>query len=170
MNNSLKKFNVLVIDDDVLIRDLVRDALLKLGFGGVLEASNGKKGLRLLETKPVDFVICDWRMPEMDGIEFTRRVRTSAGPYDPHVPIIMLTGNAEIEQVREARDAGVNEYVVKPFAIKELCMRIESIVENPREFVLAPVYKGPTRRRKSKGPPDGVDRRANRGRTVRRSS
>ncbi len=155
----LKKFAILIVDDDRLMLRLISDVLTRLGFGHVYKASSGAQALAMVDTTPVDFIICDWRMADMNGIEFTRKVRDAASIYTL-VPIIMLTGNAEEEHVRLARDAGVTEYLIKPFTVRELCRRIEEIIERPREFVLAPTYKGPSRRRHSAPPPDGVERRA----------
>jgi len=151
--NNLKKFSVLIVEDEKLMQKLVSDVLDRLGFGKIFRASNGRDALHIMEGNPIDFVICDWRMPVMDGVEFTRIVRSSEKAYTL-VPIIMLTGNAEAHQVIQARDAGVNEYLVKPFTVKDLCSRLKEIIENPREFVIAPVYKGPSRRRREL--PDAV--------------
>jgi len=167
--NRLASFNVLVVDDSSLIRNLVHSVLLKLGFENVFELSNAKKALEFMETKSVDFIISDWRMPELNGIDLVRHVRQTGTTINPHIPIIMLTGNGEAHHVTEARDAGVTEFLVKPFSVKELCTRIEEVIERPREFILALSYKGPSRRRKTRLLANGeIDRRKNRGQRRRR--
>jgi two-component system, chemotaxis family, chemotaxis protein CheY len=152
MKNPLEQFSVIIIDDDRLIQRLVFDILHTLGFGHVYRADDGKHALELLKTITVDFIICDWRMPNLNGIDLIKLIRKAATPVNPLIPILMLTGNAEAHHVVTARDAGANEYLVKPFNIKQLCARIMEIVEKPREFVLAPAFKGPSRRRKAMHP------------------
>src|SRR5579871_3035540 len=110
--NRLAKFSILIIDDDRLIKKLVSEVLQNMGFGTVLVANDGVAGLKILETAYVDFIICDWRMPVMDGMEFVRNLRLLKPPLAT-TPVIMLTGNAEVEQVYKARDYGVNEYLIK---------------------------------------------------------
>jgi two-component system, chemotaxis family, chemotaxis protein CheY len=160
IESRFKLFSVLIVEDDKQMQKLVHGVLSKLGFGYIYKAINGREAIGVLDRTPMDFVICDWRMPGMDGIEFAKAVRRSGKGY-ALVPIIMLTGNAEIHHVTHARDAGVNEYLIKPFTVKDLCNRLKEIVENPREFVMAPGYKGPSRRRKSIPSAFTVDRRKN---------
>lgn len=166
MNDKLKHFNVIVIDDDKLVLKLVTDVLYKLGFVNVIRATDGMHALDLMRTSQIDFVICDWRMPRLDGIDLIRQIRAAATPINPLTPVIMLTGNAEVHHVTEARDAGATEYLVKPFTIKELCKRISEIVDHPREFVFATSFCGPTRRRKELVPID-VERRTRRVKPVK---
>ncbi len=166
MAKPLGGFSVLVVDDNHLIRELVRAVLLRLGFGTIHSAESGKRAIEVLRMEEIDFVISDWRMPEMDGIDLVRHVRTSEKSANPVVPIIMLSGAAEAHEVMEARDAGVTEFLVKPFTIKELCTRIDEVIERPREFVLAGSYQGPSRRRRQADAPEEGERRKNRGRRL----
>lgn len=159
MDSSLKSLRVLIVEDDRLMQKLIADVLAKLGFGQIYKAANGNAALSLLDHGSFDFVICDWRMGGgMDGIEFTKTVRASENAY-AFIPIIMLTGNAEMHHVLQARDVGVNEYLIKPFTVKDLCSRLREIIDHPREFVLAPVYKGPSRRRRAVPSPVVPERR-----------
>jgi len=159
VHKGLQNLKVLVIDDDVITQRLLTDILGKLGFTQILSASNAYKGLEVLAKNEIDFIISDWRMPGMSGIEFTRNIRALPYSKNKFVNIIMLTGNAEIENIIEARDAGVTEYLIKPFTIRDFCDRIIAIVENPREFVVTPTFQGPTRRRRNEPIPGGVERR-----------
>lgn len=161
MENNLAKFSVLVVDDDRLIQKLIFDVLVKLGFGQIHRVTDARAALQLLESVPVDFIITDWRLGSMDGITFARHVRGAMRPY-AKVPIVMLTGNAEKHQVINARDAGINEYLIKPFTMKELCRRINEVIEHPRDYVTAPTYQGPSRRRQNHVPPHNVERRKKR--------
>ena len=103
----------LIVDDSKTSRSILKVYLTKWGFE-VTEAVNGLDGLhRLKEMAQTDLVLVDWNMPEMDGISFVRAVR--ADPGYSALPLMMVTTNAEIEQVTKALDAGANEYIMKPF-------------------------------------------------------
>ncbi len=103
----------LVIDDSRAIRSILSHLLGQLGFD-VCEACNGREGMeRLDQTSDVDLALVDWNMPEMNGIDFVRRVRAEAR-FDP-VRLIMVTSETEMSQVSAALAAGANEYVMKPF-------------------------------------------------------
>lgn len=160
---------VLVVEDDVLMQGMLKDILYTLGFGKILLASDGKKAIELFNHTQVDFIICDWRMPEMNGIEFTKYIRNLPTLYNKFVDIIMLTGNAELQNVVEARNAGVTEYMIKPFKVKHLCDRIIEIVEKPREFVITKEFKGPSRRRRTLTSPPPEDRRKSKPKLMRRN-
>ncbi len=103
------------------IRDLVRSQLRTMGYNDVLEAPDGAEALRILESRsqqgsPIGLVISDWNMPIMTGLEFLKRAR--AKPEYAELPIILLTSEAEREQVTEAVLSGVSQYIVKPFSGK----------------------------------------------------
>ncbi|MEJ0063703.1 MAG: response regulator [Alphaproteobacteria bacterium] len=157
--DSLKDIRVLTVDDERLIRDLVRDVLMSLGFRDITQLNSGRQAIDAVSTFSFDFIITDWRMKDLDGIDLIRYVRRSPQCRCPHVPIILLTGNTEAHYVLEARDAGVNEYMIKPFSAEQLVRRIRSIIEKPRSFVVTPTYSGPDRRRSNQPPPQGRDRR-----------
>jgi len=107
--------HALVVDDSKPIRSILKVYLNKMGFQ-VEEACNGREGLtRLKVMSQLDLVLVDWNMPEMDGIEFVRTVR-EVPAYDS-LPLVMITTNAELENVATALDAGANEYVMKPFTL-----------------------------------------------------
>jgi two-component system, chemotaxis family, chemotaxis protein CheY len=107
--------HALVVDDSKPIRGILKKYLGKMGFT-VVEASDGREGLvRLREMPQVDLVLVDWNMPEMNGVDFVRTVR-SIREYDS-LPVVMVTTNADLEQVETALKAGANEYVMKPFTL-----------------------------------------------------
>jgi DNA-binding response OmpR family regulator len=95
-------------------------------------------------------------MPGMSGIELVKHIRNLPLCKNTFVSIIMLTGNAETSNIKEARDVGITEYLIKPFTAKDLCVRILEIIENPREFVISEKYKGPSRRRRDSEKPEGI--------------
>jgi DNA-binding response OmpR family regulator len=95
----------------------------------------------------------------MDGLTFTKKVRTDPNSPNPYVPIIMLTGHTETARVMEARDAGINMFLAKPISVKALSERLALMIDNPARFVRTPTYFGPDRRRKDVGPPKGMPER-----------
>jgi two-component system chemotaxis response regulator CheY len=115
--------HVLVVDDSKTIRLLLREQLKHLGFE-VTEASDGAQALNSLkEMTQVDLVLVDWNMPEMDGIAFVRAVRAESD-YAA-LPMMMVTTNAELTQVSKALEAGVNEYIMKPFTAEILREKLQ---------------------------------------------
>jgi len=161
INNQLQKISVLIVDDEKLIQRLVYDVLIKLGFRSITVANSGRRAMELVTQQKFDFVITDWRMDDLDGIDFLNFVRTAPDSPCPRIPVILLTGNTDVGDVIRARDAGVNEYIIKPFSAEQLVKRIRAVIENPRSFVEAPNYRGPERRHRAEEPPDGADRRKN---------
>jgi DNA-binding response OmpR family regulator len=159
MSNPLANICLLIVEDDPVMTRVVKDMLIVLGFKNILTARDGASAISMMRTNSVEIVICDWKMHPMDGLELTRYIRNSPDSPDRFVPIIMLTGRGERKDVEIARDAGVTEYVVKPFTSAGLFDRVRMVIESPRKFVLAQQYKGPDRRRKDSTPPSGVDRR-----------
>ncbi|MCB0368557.1 MAG: response regulator [Bdellovibrionales bacterium] len=112
---------ILVIDDMPSIRDLVKNQLRSMGFVEILEAEDGEQGWQVLESKfaeanPIELVISDWNMPKMKGLDLLKKVRSEANFNS--LPFILLTSEAEREQVTEAVMAGVSQYIVKPFSGK----------------------------------------------------
>ena len=116
---ALDELNLLIVDDSKHMRTLVRTIVNSLGILEVYEAENGEQAYKVLEDFPVDIIIVDWNMSPMDGIEFTRQVRTSDDSPNAYVPIIMLTGHTQMKRVEIARDAGVNEFLAKPVSAKK---------------------------------------------------
>lgn len=148
-NPKLSKVTVLVVDDDASIRMLLRDSMRTLGFSKIIIASDGKEALKEIEAGSIDIVLCDWVMRPMDGIGLTKAIRALNNPLKRTTPIVMITGKSELYDVQIARDAGITEYITKPFTIQQLCSRITAVVEKPRDFVIAKVFTGPDRRRRS---------------------
>ncbi len=159
---QLARIQVLILDDDIQMAKVVRDMLDAIGFERIFTARDGTAGLKIMQQRPIDLVLTDWRMEPMNGISLVKFVRTSPDSPNRFLPIIMMTGQAEMEHVHEARDAGVNEFVVKPFTVRTLMERIITVIEQPRSFVMAKSFKGPDRRRRKQDSPVGVERRRRR--------
>ena len=157
--SKLEKISVLIVDDETLIQRLVHDVLEDLGFRKIVIANSGRKAIELLKLHPFDFVITDWRMDDMEGIDLIKHIRKSPESPNPRIPVILLTGNTEAHYILTARDEGVNEYVIKPFTAEKLVKHIRNIIEHPRCFIDSPVYKGPDRRFHDAPVPGGQNRR-----------
>ncbi len=128
--------------------EITKSLLTTFGVGHVVGAQNGEMGYRRFCEYNNDIVIADWMMRPMDGISFTRQVRNDPKSPNPYVPVILMTGFSEKRRVIQARDAGVTEFLVKPFNARDLYKRIVQVIERPRQFVRAPDFFGPDRRRK----------------------
>jgi two-component system chemotaxis response regulator CheY len=156
----LKKLTALVIDDNLPIRMLVRSLLLDLGFGSVDIAESAEDGWAIYLLHKPDLILLDWHMDGgMDGMEFTRRVRKQLGSPKPRVPILMMSGFADRKAVLAARDAGITEIMTKPFTVQTLIKHLTHIIENPRDFVVAPKFIGPDRRRRKDEVPEEKKKR-----------
>jgi two-component system, chemotaxis family, chemotaxis protein CheY len=139
---------VLVVDDNQHMRSILKELLRAVGVKKVKEAEDPVEAFELIKTIPIDLVLVDYSMPIIDGVEFTQMVRTGSDSPNPFLPIVMITGHSERSRVNSARDAGVNEFLVKPVTAKSLIERIQMVVNNPRSFIKSPSYFGPDRRRR----------------------
>jgi len=148
MAYNLSALNVLLVEDNPHMRRLLRQILNAYGIKEIVEAEDGATAFERSKQKKADVVIVDWMMDRLNGIEFTRMVRTDEDSPDRFVPIIMLTGYTEKARVFEARDAGVTEFMAKPVSAQSLYDRIASVIEGPRRFVEVGSYFGPDRRRR----------------------
>jgi CheY-like chemotaxis protein len=143
------RLRVLIVEDNLHMRALLKTLLHALGVKQVYEAADGETGFKLLRELKPDFVFTDLTMKPMDGIEFTRLVRNAPDSPSPHVPIIMVTGHTERPRIMAARDAGVTEILAKPITVQNLMLRLAEVVDKPRPFVRCENYFGPNRRRRS---------------------
>lgn len=159
--NRLGDIRILLVDDEKQILTLVSDVLSHLGFRDITKAMTGRMGMELVAKQKFDFIITDWRMPDAEGIDLVRFIRNDSKSLSPHVPVIMLSGNTEAHYILEARDAGVNEYVIKPFTAEQIVKRLRAIIERPRSYIEAPRYRGPNRRWHRVTSPHGAERRKN---------
>ena len=132
----MENLRVLIIEDLKPMRDLLKEVMYGMGVGGVMSAENGEVGLNILSKMLPDIVFCDWDMPKMSGIEFIKHVRRN-DLMPRQVPIVLLTGYASPNKIKMARDAGVTEYLIKPFRSVDIAKRIEYIVNKPRDFILS---------------------------------
>jgi two-component system chemotaxis response regulator CheY len=122
-----RNIKILVVDDFSTMRRIVKNVLKQLGFENLEEAEDGVQALAKLKTGGYGFVVSDWNMPNMDGLEFLKSVRADAMLKD--TPILMVTAEAEKDKVVTAIQAGVNSYVVKPFTAEIFKEKMDRIFE-----------------------------------------
>ena len=122
-----KNLNFLVVDDFSTMRRIVRNLLKELGYNNVEEAEDGAQALDMLGTGRFQFVVSDWNMPNLDGLEMLKRIRASE-PLK-HLPVLMVTAEAKKENIIAAAQAGANGYVVKPFLAATLEEKLDRIFE-----------------------------------------
>jgi CheY-like chemotaxis protein len=151
---------ILLVDDNHYMRVLLGEILRAIGVQHIFEANDGAEALQALRNNAVDIVMTDLSMQPLDGIDFVRLLRNSPDSPNPMVPVIMITGHSTMQRVSEARDAGVNEFLVKPLTARGVIERLGQVVEHPRPFIRTPNYFGPDRRRRADPNHTGPWRRA----------
>ncbi|MCG8494744.1 MAG: chemotaxis response regulator CheY [Enterobacterales bacterium] len=122
-----KSMKILVVDDFSTMRRIIKNLLKDLGFSNIQEADDGSTALPMLQQGDFDFVVTDWNMPGMQGIDLLRAIR--ADDKLKHLPVLMVTAEAKKEQIVAAAQAGVNGYVVKPFTAATLKEKLDKIFE-----------------------------------------
>lgn len=148
MPYSFGNIKVLIIEDNAPVRDLIKISLQSFGIRNIFTADNGiDVYLTFCQERP-DLVFADWEMEPMNGLQFTKKVRTDPNSPNPYVPIILITGYSHTDRVVKARDIGITEFLSKPFKPADLYKKIENVIERPRKFVFSDEYTGPDRRRR----------------------
>lgn len=122
-----KTMKILIVDDFPTMRRIIRNLLKDLGFENVDEAEDGAMGLEKLRNGNFEFVVSDWNMPNMDGLEMLKNIR--ADPNLSKLPVLMVTAEAKKENIIAAAQAGANGYVVKPFTAATLEEKLNKIFE-----------------------------------------
>jgi two-component system chemotaxis response regulator CheY len=145
---DLKKISVLIVEDNQPMLELLKSLLDTFGFDKIYAAKNGEEGFKAYCRYKPDLVITDWMMRPVDGISLTRRIRNDPMSANQFTPIVLMTGFTEKRRVMQARDAGITEFLVKPFNARDLYRRLAQIIEHPRQFVRSEDFFGPDRRRK----------------------
>jgi two-component system, chemotaxis family, chemotaxis protein CheY len=123
-----KNMRILVVDDFSTMRRIIKNLLNELGYANVSEADDGNTAWPLLQQGEFDFLITDWNMPGMAGLDLLKAVRADAKLGK--MPVLMLTAESKREQIVEAAQAGVNGYVIKPFTAVTLKEKIDKIIES----------------------------------------
>jgi two-component system chemotaxis response regulator CheY len=118
---------LLVVDDMSTMRRIVKNALKQLGFVNIEEAEDGNSALAKLRAEKFDFVVSDWNMPNMTGLDLLKAIRQD--PALKAIPVLMVTAEAKKENIMEAIQSGVSNYIVKPFTAETLKEKIDKIFE-----------------------------------------
>ena len=122
-----RNIKILVVDDFSTMRRIVKNLLQELGFNNIQEADDGNTALPMLKANKFDFVVTDWNMPGMTGIELLKAIR--ADPSLKSTPVLMVTAENSREQIIEAAQSGVNGYIIKPFTAQTLEEKLGKIFE-----------------------------------------
>lgn len=122
-----KDMQILVVDDFSTMRRIIRNQLRELGYSNIKEADDGKSAFQVLKSTTIDFVVTDWNMPGVTGLELLKNIRADDGLK--HIPVLMVTAEAKKDQIVAAAEAGVNGYVVKPFTADTLRDKIQRIFD-----------------------------------------
>ena len=155
---QLRDARVLVVDDHQPMREILKSLLHGLGVREVGEARDAAQAFELLRYGGFDVLLTDYDMAGETGVELARKLRRSGGAAK-RIPIVMVTGRAEGPVIIAARDAGVDEYLIKPLTTAGLVQKLQAALERRRPFVEGGDYVGPDRRRRN-APFNGSDRRA----------
>ncbi|OAI43633.1 hypothetical protein AYO42_01445 [Rhizomicrobium sp. SCGC AG-212-E05] len=148
---DFSRIGILVVDDSRHMRELYRAVLDAFGMPIKAEAEDGQSGIEAVKKYNPDLIITDMNMYPMDGVQFTRALRSRQDIKNRYVPILMITGHNEVKYVQGAVDAGITEFLTKPFTPIALYQRIQHIIEHPRPFVRGEAFFGPDRRRSRQG-------------------
>jgi len=123
---ELLQNKILIVDDVLSMRSLTKAILREAGFTYVFDAPDGQEALKLMRKVKVNIVVCDWNMPVMSGLEFFKAVQEE--PKLAGTPFIMLTSSSEINKVKEAIDAGIKAYIIKPYKPADLLKKISGML------------------------------------------
>lgn len=159
-NYDLSGLKVLIVEDNDYTQGILRNLVRGLGVRDIELCSDGGEALKRIKAESFDIVLVDWDIPTMNGCDLTRAVRTQLDEEHAGVSIIMVTAAGDKDHVIRARDAGVNQYLVKPVSARAIYDRIVSLIDDPRPIVRSPDYVGPSRRRGGDPSYNGSERRA----------
>jgi len=122
----MKNMSFLVVEDSNTTRNMIRNALKRIEIEKIFEAKDGEEALKMLKRLKIDFIITDWNMPNVAGLELVNEVRSDNSLK--HIPILMITARGKKQDVLQAIDAGVNSYIIKPFNALNLKKKLKDIL------------------------------------------
>jgi len=157
---TLATVDMMIVDDNLPMRTLLRSILRAVGVVRIREATDGEDALDQLSMRAADLVLLDHAMPGMTGIDVVKALRANPEHASAKARIVMITGYGDRKHVASARDAGVDEFLVKPITTRGLLLRIEAALAKGREFVDVDGFHGPDRRRRTGAGPGGEERRS----------
>jgi len=139
---------ILIVEDSQPMTQITNSLLSSFGVNHIDIATNTDSAYKLFCKEKHDLILTDWLIKPLNGIQLTQKIRSDSASPDPFVPIILMTGFSEKKRVESARDTGVTEFMTKPFTANDLYRRLDHIIMKPRQFVKAPEFFGPDRRRR----------------------
>ena len=142
----LSQTRILVVDDNAALRGVLRVSLQAFGCAKVVETGSVAQALDILKTQPIDLVITDWKMKPRDGIDLVSSIRSPVSSPCPGLPVIMLTAYDGTDQIRQARRAGVNAFLIKPVTAAALASCLRDVLTGDQGYVETDSYVGPERR------------------------
>lgn len=140
VNDDPANLKVLCIDDNQCMQQIYAITLSSMGFTSIVAAHSGAEALDILRTtpSPFDFIFCDLAMSPIDGFEFIETVRHSDEGFDREIPIIVVSGKPEADNLDRALRVGASEFLAKPISVQNLYQKIESVLERPLAFQKIP--------------------------------
>lgn len=158
---NLGESTVLLVDDNAQSLAMLSSIVQGFGVREQVKCASAKDAVAVIKRKPIDLILLDCNMPDMDGYDFIRWLRREAAEPARFTPVVMLTGHAAASRVNKSRDCGASFVVARPLTPAVLLRRIQWLGRDERDFVDSPDYVGPDRRVRNFGPPLGeVGRRA----------
>ncbi len=155
-----ENLRILIVDDSKAIQKVLMKMLGQLHIQTIRTAMDGGEALAIIkEGFTPDIILADFEMPVLDGVEFTRIIRTAKDVSIHQVPIIMITSHNDDAHFSMARDAGVSDFLTKPFSLEHLTHHMKAVVRQPRSFIEGTFFTGPDRRRRAKPGTDRDERR-----------
>lgn len=155
---NLQGLTFLIADENQNFRRIAVRILRDFGAGNIIQCQDGREVLAALERTPVDMLLCDAFLPELNGFDVTKKIRLEDNQFR-YLPVVILTSHSQKGNVERARDAGASLVMAKPISPSSLYKHLLWAAKNDRAFVESPVYVGPDRRFKIEGFPSGVGRR-----------
>ncbi|MCH8037018.1 MAG: response regulator [Proteobacteria bacterium] len=153
INVNLRDLKVLVVDDSRTARHALRQFLREISVETVELAEDGADAIKKLRDFPADLALCDLHMAPLDGIEFTRLLRSAEDSPNPYLPVLILTADTTAAQLRNALGAGANDFMSKPIKLDSLRRKIQGLFARPMVFVRDGRYLKPLR---PSGRPEGA--------------
>ena len=145
INVNFRELKVLIVDDSRTARSIVKEVLDAISVNQVKMAEDGADAMARLREFPADIVLCDLHMAHLDGIEFTRLLRSADDSPNPYLPVLMLTADATERQVKNAFAAGVNDFMSKPVEMAALRRKLRALFSKPLVFLRDGRYLKPLR-------------------------
>ncbi|MEQ8434796.1 MAG: response regulator [Oceanicaulis sp.] len=145
---SFERVRVLILEDNAHMSTILRTILQGFGVRTIVETRDAADAFEIMRSANPDLALVDYMLGDVDGLEFTRLIRTASDSPNKYLPIIMVSGHTDRTRILEAINAGVNEYLAKPVRPVDLYNRLVSLIERPRRFVKSTGYFGPDRRRR----------------------